>query len=311
MTTLVGKLPAIVFVVLMLASLVALSACDGSVEESGETAISSPTSTPLHTANEGTPAPPSAPALLKDDSDDPQAKTVSQEQSPAAADAQATVVTPKEIPTHEVDTQVAIKSSKGDNDAVVYLDTTDDSAIVQSVAAQDRVPPQASGGRDSEPKANPIASGPVEGETYTWEDGDRTLTVHLQADLAVSDGSDGSSRNIVRAQSGGNSIVARGEDSVPSDSDLPVFRSQSGSLMTLPGGVLVVLKEEWTGAQTNSFFADNGIKKDRVSELSYITNGFFIETDPGFPSLNLANQLAALDGVEVSSPNWWSEAVTR
>ena len=81
--------------------------------------------------------------------------------------------------------------------------------------------------------------------------------------------------------------------------------------MTLPGGVLLVLNEEWTQAQTNSFFADNGIKMDRVSELGHITNGFFITTDPGFPSLNLANELAALDGVEVSSPNWWSEAVTR
>ena len=76
------------------------------------------------------------------------------------------------------------------------------------------------------------------------------------------------------------------------------------SLMTLPGGVLLVLSAEWSQAETNAFFSDNGIKMDSVSELSYIANGFFIETEPGFPSLDLANDLSALAGVAVSSPNW-------
>ena len=50
---------------------------------------------------------------------------------------------------------------------------------------------------------------------------------------------------------------------------------------------------------------------DRVSELDYVANGFFIETGPGFPSLDLANALAVQDGVEISSPNWGREATPK
>ena len=81
--------------------------------------------------------------------------------------------------------------------------------------------------------------------------------------------------------------------------------------MTLPGGVLLILDPEWSRSQTDAFFSGNAIKLDRVSELGFVPNGFFVETKPGFPSLNLANALAEQDGVEVSSPNWWTETVAK
>ena len=81
--------------------------------------------------------------------------------------------------------------------------------------------------------------------------------------------------------------------------------------MTLPGGVLLVLSSEWSLTETNAFFSNNGIKMDRVSELDYVANGFFIETEPGFPSLDLANALAMQEGVEISSPNWGREATPK
>ena len=81
--------------------------------------------------------------------------------------------------------------------------------------------------------------------------------------------------------------------------------------MTLPGGVLLALDPEWDGAMVNGFFARNNISKTRISELDYIPNGFFVRTKPGFPSLELANALAAQKGVLVSSPNWWREVGTR
>ena len=154
------------------------------------------------------------------------------------------------------------------------------------------------------------SAGPVQGQTHTWEDGDRTLTVYLQTDLVVEKGSDGLPREIVEADDDGTGVV-RSADRQSTGDTLPVFRSESGSLMTLPGGVLLVLSAEWSQAETNAFFSDNGIKMDSVSELSYIANGFFIETEPGFPSLDLANDLSALVGVEVSSPNWGREATPK
>ena len=153
-------------------------------------------------------------------------------------------------------------------------------------------------------------TGPVQGPAFTWEDGDRTLTAYLQADLVVEKGSDGMPRDIIEADDGGTNVV-RSADIQSEGNTLPVFRSESGSLMTLPGGILLVLSAERSQEETDAFFSDNDISMDRVSELSYVANGFFIETAPGYPSLDLANRLAALDGVEVSSPNWGREATPK
>ena len=163
---------------------------------------------------------------------------------------------------------------------------------------------------DSTQKGGSAATGPVEGAAYTWQDGDRTMTVKLQTNLVVEKDSGGLPRDAVLADEGGTNVV-RSTDGHSKSDTLPVFRSESGGLMTLPGGVLLVLSSEWSQAETNAFFSDNGIKMDRVSELDYVANGFFVETDPGFPSLDLANTLAAQDGVEISSPNWGREVTPK
>ena len=164
---------------------------------------------------------------------------------------------------------------------------------------------------DPSPKTATSTAESVTGRTYTWQDGDRTLKVRLQSDLAVEKGASGSSADIVARDAGGGSIVKKAVGARGASAELPVFRSESGALMTLPGGVLLILDPEWDKAQTDAFFTANSIKLDRVSELGFVTNGFFVETEPGFPSLNLANALAEQDGVEVSSPNWWTETVAK
>ena len=108
------------------------------------------------------------------------------------------------------------------------------------------------------------------------------MTVKLQTDLVVEKDSRGLPRDVVSANEGETNVV-RSADAQSKSDTLPVFRSESGALMTLPGGVLLVLSSEWSQAETNAFFSDNGIKMDRVSELGYVANGFFIETEPGIP----------------------------
>ena len=163
---------------------------------------------------------------------------------------------------------------------------------------------------DSPRKDGTGTTGPVEGDPYTWQDGDRTMTVMLQTDLVVEKGSGGLPLDVVSANEGETNVVRSADGQSKSDT-LPVFRSESGALMTLPGGVLLVLNSEWNQAKTNAFFSNNGIKMDRVSELDYVANGFFVETEPGFPSLDLANALAAQEGVEISSPNWGKEVTPK
>ena len=144
---------------------------------------------------------------------------------------------------------------------------------------------------------------------YTWEDGDRTLTVTLQTDLAIEERTGEELRDALKdalaATPRGN--VVRSADSRGRSTGLPVFTSPSGDLMTLPGGVLLLLDQDWGEARVKRFFADNAISASDVSALGWIDNGYFIETAPGFPSLTLANALAGQEGVEISSPNWWQQ----
>ena len=140
---------------------------------------------------------------------------------------------------------------------------------------------------------------PDDGPVYAWHDGDRTLTVRLQSSL-IAERKAGASR--VRSE-----IVRRDEKRAGTVAD-PVFRSPSGALMTLPGGILLLLDPEWDQTRVDRFFADNAIARGRVSERAFGEHAFFVETEPGFPALNLANALAGQEGVLISSPNWQREA---
>ena len=169
------------------------------------------------------------------------------------------------------------------------------------------------------PKATPVTQmgGPSEGTSselegaspgtvYTYQDGDRTLRVVLEPPKQ--------SQETVAEAASEDGVVKKGElDSIPRKQSgpgdgQPVFRSESGGeLMTLPGGIMLALDPEWDQAAVEEFFSQNGISLDRTSELDFLVNGFFVETEPGFPSLELANALASQDGVIISSPNWARE----
>ncbi len=146
---------------------------------------------------------------------------------------------------------------------------------------------------------------PAQGQPYTWSDGDRTMTVLLQTDMEVSREGEIALRGNKADQANKVANTARSDGGGEEDStSMPVFMSQWGTLMTLPGGVLLALDKSWDTDEINAFFERNGIGADRVSGLGNIVNGFFVETSPGFPSLDLANSLAAQDGVRTSMPNW-------
>ena len=171
--------------------------------------------------------------------------------------------------------------------------------------------------KESEEAADPV--GPAEGsgsaaarglesaqgQIYTWHDGDRTLRVQIQSDLTVSPGVSGSAQGRIVRRTDQTSAA---EDNDPE----PVFRSVSGGgLMTLLGGVLLVLDPEWDQHQILAFFARNDIPQGSVSEIEFLANGYRVETDSGLASLELANSLAVQEGVEVSSPNWHREVVPK
>ena len=152
--------------------------------------------------------------------------------------------------------------------------------------------------------------GPAQGTVYTWQDGDRAMRVVLQEDLVAQQRSANTPHGVVIVGGGRSSIVRKRDNH--SGQFGPVFRSESGGgLMTLPGGVMLALDPDWDQAGVDKFFAGNNIPVERVSPLEFLDNGFFVETGPGFPSLDLANTLAVQKGVVVSSPNWWREVEAK
>ena len=149
-----------------------------------------------------------------------------------------------------------------------------------------------------------------QGTVYTWRDGDRTLRAVLQTGLVAQKTATNTPEDVVVAGGAGDSIVQRqpkhGQDAGP------VFRSESGDgLMMLPGGVLLALDAQWDQTKVGNFFSSNHIPTERVSELDFLENGFFVESEPGIPSLELANELAEQKGVRISSPNWWREVEAK
>ena len=148
------------------------------------------------------------------------------------------------------------------------------------------------------------------GTVYTYRDGDRAMRVVLQDDLVVQETVANTSDDVVIVRGATDSIVRR--QAKHGQQSRPVFRSESGGgLMMLPGGVLLVLDAEWDRSTIDRFLLDNSISTDRISELGYLQNGFLIQTEPGFASLELANALADQQGVVLSSPNWWREVEAK
>ena len=146
--------------------------------------------------------------------------------------------------------------------------------------------------------------GTPSGRVYTWQDGEHTRRVVLQSDLTVRPTNEVGSQEEVIAVGGASAVVQGGGGQ-------PVFRSESGELMALPGGVLLALDPDWSDEQVRAFLGRNAIAASRVSDLGWLPNGYFIETAPGFASLDLANALAGQDGVVLAAPNWWREVETR
>ena len=172
----------------------------------------------------------------------------------------------------------------------------------------DKSPPPTE--RSTQATRSEAAAAPDQEPVHTWEDGDRTMRVVLQGDLVVQKTVANTPEDVVVSEGAGDSVVRKQARHGPDAR--PVFRSESGGgLMTLPGGVLLALDPGWDDAQVGGFFSHNEMSAERVSELGFLQNGFLIETEPGFPSLELANALAGQEGVLISSPNWRTEVEAK
>lgn len=138
------------------------------------------------------------------------------------------------------------------------------------------------------------------GVLYTWRDGEHTRSVWLQP------GREDGTGDAVLSGPSSEGIAEHANQSAG-----PVFLSEGGILMTLPGGVVLVLEESWDSARVSRFLREQGIAAGRVAPRDYVPNAFLVATEPGFASLTLANSLAEVEGVVIASPNWRAEVALQ
>ena len=143
-----------------------------------------------------------------------------------------------------------------------------------------------------------------------WRDGDRLVPVQVEGLNPAVAGAPGKGTGAKR--SGASEQQQRSGQVLKSDQSgeggsAEIKVSVGGEPVSLPGGVVVALDPAWSRAETDAFFAANGIGPERVSELGFTSNAFLVETAPGIAGLVLSNALAVQDGVRLASPNWEME----
>lgn len=80
-------------------------------------------------------------------------------------------------------------------------------------------------------------------------------------------------------------------------------RPGSAKVMGLPGGVVVTLRQAMAPAQAQQFLVARGLSP--VRPVGDGSTTWLVASDPGLPSLRLANRLYESGDFAGASPNWW------
>jgi len=152
--------------------------------------------------------------------------------------------------------------------------------------------------------AAPGAGKPVNdpGRHYWYESGERRV---LRIDPAwIADfaspparSAPGKARTPMKRFIGGEKAL----ETLPGGSS-PVFRDENGATRALAGGVIVRLREADV-SETRARLADAGLVP--VRPLDPEGRNWLVDSPPGLPSLELANQLHESGRFESATPNWW------
>lgn len=135
------------------------------------------------------------------------------------------------------------------------------------------------------------------GELY-WYDGGIKRPVFVD-DAHVADFSGGErTKSAVVKSMPGTKTMAAGQSPLLRDGNDPESRARA-----LPGGVIVRLRQVLPEDQARAYLEQRGLKA--VREIGTQTGLWLVESEPGLPSLQLANQLHEKGEFASASPNWW------
>ena len=163
-------------------------------------------------------------------------------------------------------------------------------------------------------------------EAYTYHDGKRERTIYLQTDLVAQFGRQSApmatqaeanfqSRQVriwkLKGDSKLKSLIQEKASLSKEGFDSPVFTNgkNGGSKRALPGNVIVSLEVHWGQEQVQAWAENQNLKL--LKKLPLKGNLFLVATQPGWPSLDVANKLRNQNGVLWATPNWWVERTAR
>ncbi len=140
----------------------------------------------------------------------------------------------------------------------------------------------------------------------SYRDGSRTVRLTLVQDKVLVEGKRGRSIREVDPGARPRSVEA----ATVGSTELSVFRTDAGELLSAIGGIILVLDASWTQEDVDEFLDTHDLT-DNAEVTDILPNSCVVKTDPGTQAIDLANRLAALEGVVVSVPNWWREVKQR
>jgi hypothetical protein len=91
---------------------------------------------------------------------------------------------------------------------------------------------------------------------------------------------------------------------------LPVYRTSSGTLVVPTGNIIVYFPVEWTDQAISVWAAKKGLRALQKLPLSQ-QNAWEIQTPPGDPSIDLANEIRSESRILSASPNFWMEIAKK
>ncbi len=169
-------------------------------------------------------------------------------------------------------------------------------------------------------------------DSYTWHDGDREHRVWVDPDLVAEFRtaagtaslpgakifSDGGPRTqgirLWKVEQGTKSDAAlrSAARDQPAARYSPVLHdspSTDGPMRLLPGNVVAVLDPSWNRDAVAQWAARHKVRI--VRELTLAPNMVVLETAPGLPALELANNLYRSGEVKAAFPDWWTEKTLK
>lgn len=145
-----------------------------------------------------------------------------------------------------------------------------------------------------------IAQKPVSSTTTIRSGSSGGAVVHENATLQI----------IRKTSIGTSSTGTRSTGTGSTSEELPVFEAENGSLVAIPGGIIVSFKSGVPLETINNWVATNNLTLKKVISLKNKSHYLF-DTPAGLATMTLVNQFESESIIQEVKPDFWMEIKHR